>query len=834
VALGLFLAVSAYPAADELETLLTTGRAALADGLVKLAQKQFEQYLAKGGDSLTPGQTREAGVLLARALHQQEKYTDMLQLLKPKQGRLGAVPNNTAFLFWRAFAHYKLGRADRALAELDTPVKDGESDKEYGARAERLRAWCYIRTGRIDGALAAFARFDTMYPQSREAPRNLLEWGRTLVDADRLDDAREVLARLAVMPMDLTAVQEGQYWFARVLMQQGRRESALEALAVLGNCTNAQDDLRAEAWLAVADLHEMQTNRVAARAAFSNGLARAVSPELRNTCGFRLGRLLLDVGSLEEGVPLLKSLISATPGHALAPAAQLTLAQSLLDRGEHAESVDEFQHYLETFTNSTGQARAHHGKGWGLLKAGRYAEAAAAFDKAYVMFPDPPSKERCLFKVGDAQFANAQFKLAAETYRRVLDEFPESALSANALFQLAESEYRGEPIELAEVKFRQVVARYPESRFAEEALLRVAEIKERQGRWLDAIDELTRLMNVYSNGTFFAEALHGRGSAFFHLFRIREALTDFKRVVAGFPRSEVAKDAYYKQGMCHYWMGHDEEAVAVCRDFMKRWPDSPLAPEVLFWLAKYQYNQGEYAGAETDLLTFVEKYPEHPLADDCLLRAGLAASKHKEYVRSNDLLTRLIKEYPKSPRTAEARFNQGDALCQLAKFSAAILIFEEIINKYPDSSLVNAAWGRKGDCQFTLGAEDPKRYEESIESYRVVANSPDARLDLVMKAECMIGRCLEKMGKTTEAFEQYYREVIIRYFEEREKGAWHNETSQFWFSKAAWSAVDIMETKKDWRKVVSILKRIVMAGVPAMDEAAERLAKLRTERWWLY
>ena len=71
----------------------------------------------------------------------------------------------------------------------------------------------------------------------------------------------------------------------------------------------------------------------------------------------------------------------------------------------------------------------------------------------------------------------------------------------------------------------------------------------------------------------------------------------------------------------------------------------------------------------------------------------------------------------------------------------------------------------------------------------------------------MIGRCLEKTGETDQALEQYYRNVIVAYFEDREKGVWHSEGAKLWFSKAAWSAVDVLEARKDWRKAVSMYCR---------------------------
>jgi tetratricopeptide (TPR) repeat protein len=248
----------------------------------------------------------------------------------------------------------------------------------------------------------------------------------------------------------------------------------------------------------------------------------------------------------------------------------------------------------------------------------------------------------------------------------------------------------------------------------------------------------------------------------------------------------------------------------------------------------YDYNAGNYEQAENGFLSFVEAYPDNASADVAMLRAGLAAAKRKEYVRSVELLADLVKRYPNSRKVAEARFAQAEALSVLGKEPEAILIFDEIINKYADSGLVPAAWARKGDCQFTLGKDDARRYEESMASHRVVVSSSGAALDLVLQSEYMVGRCLEKLERPTEAFDQYYLNVILKYLEGRDAGQWYSEAAKLWFTRAAFSAADIMEARKDWRRVVSILQRVVDSGVPAADEAGERIARVRAERWWLF
>ena len=223
------------------------------------------------------------------------------------------------------------------------------------------------------------------------------------------------------------------------------------------------------------------------------------------------------------------------------------------------------------------------------------------------------------------------------------------------------------------------------------------------------------------------------------------------------------------------------------------------------------------------------------MADDALFWGGMAAAKREDYLRSIELFNRVAKEYPDSRRMAEARFAQADSLCELGRFAAAILVFEEIISKYPESDLIPSAWGRKGDCQFTLGSPDePERWEESIDSYRVVANSSSAGLDLVLQAEYKIGRCLEKLARAKDALEHYYIRVIVRFLEEREKGAWLNDATKVWFTRAVFNSADVLESRKDWKRLISILERVVEAGVPAAEEARQRIEKIKSEHWWLF
>ncbi len=139
-------------------------------------------------------------------------------------------------------------------------------------------------------------------------------------------------------------------------------------------------------------------------------------------------------------------------------------------------------------------------------------------------------------------------------------------------------------------------------------------------------------------------------------------------------------------------------------------------------------------------LDFADTYREHPLASEALLRGGILMSRRKEFTKAIEIFNRLAKDYPNSKRVPDARFEQGNALSDLGRFPDAILIYEQVINVYPDNDLVACAWGRKGDCQFALSTDDPKRYEEAVRSYNIAAGSKKADFASVLQAQYKTGK----------------------------------------------------------------------------------------------
>lgn len=814
-------------APSDLDNRISAAKTALADGMYASAEKTLSAYLEQRQE--WNDRDEEAVVLYLRSIYEQGRADEVIKIVKKQKLFSLQLPDKPSITYWLALAQFKKGLADKALETVsDIEKKHGEND--YSWRICRLKAQALMKTGNPAEALKQIEYFTGTYSNTPEYEANLLDYAKLLLQTNRTDDALAALKRLTGTGNVSKEKADGYFLLGKTLMTKSRWKEAIDSFAPVCKDAKINQDIRGEAWFFISQSYTALTNYEDAIIAASNGISTAQNPEIRRKSSGEMAILMIKTGK-EGGAALLKAVIKSEPNSPYSADLQLKLAGLLLDKGRNAEAIDEFQIYLDAYQDIPGMATAYSGRGWGLFRTERFAESAASFKKAYELSRNMAQKEKCLFKIGDAYFANGQYKLASEAYAQFIKEFPASDMIPNALYQAACSEIKTGDVEGAEKYFGELLNKFSNSVFAEQAYLRLGELKYDEAKYDEAIEHFNKLINIYSNSIFVADAVHGRGTTKYRMQRLQEAVTDFDFVLKNYPQSAVAENASYERGICYYRMGNETETLNVFSDFLKNYPKSKHVADIQFWLAQYEYNHGNREAAEKQFLDFAGTYKDNPSSQDALLRAGLSAYDRRQYVRAIEIFNKLAKDYSASKKLPEARFAQANALCELGRFADAILIYEEIINKYPDSDYMVSSWGRKGDCCFTLGMDNPKRYEESIKAYQVVIDSQKADADMLLQAAYKIGRSIEKAGKEQDALEQYYDKVMIPFLQDKEKGTIHSESSKLWFSRAANDAVNILEKKKDWKRAVSLLERIAKADVPASKEAGERAKKIRSDYW---
>ncbi len=814
--------VVAAPPLEDRDPAFVAGRAALEDGLYDLAQKKFEEFIRK---SYFRGKRALGALYLVQALSAQGKHEEIATWLAENKRLTDDTAVAGGLTYWLAKAQFDLARADEALLTLEGFETRFPTDPSR-APAERLRAEIYRSTGRTNEALAAYARAASVESDDAFAVDNLLAWSSLLLEGKMKDDAEDILRRVLKNYPDTPGSFAAKLWLGQMLVERKDCEEATKLLESVTAATEVAPDMRAGALIGLSACHIANSNLAEAASNLQQADALATEAKIRVQSRIDRARVLRDMNRTDEAVALLEETIRTFTGDPGLGPAQMDLAKLLLQQRHFTKALDAFQRYLEAFTDPEGEAQALIGRSWCLWELGRFAEAAASFERSYEVLKSPAEREMAMKKAGDAYFANGQYKLALEKYREFREAYMKSPQLPEVLFQLAECEGRLGEFENAEAGFVLITDQYPESPLAESAVFRLAALKEQQGKWDEAARHYDDFMLMHPKSSQWVGALLGRGQARYRAGQFEMAYKDFGEVLDMYPATEWAEQAFYLRGWCLYMTGDTAKALQLCRQFVETLPQSRWVPDVRFWLAEQLFNAKEYDKAEAAFLEIVSLHPASELADDAFYWAGRSAMAANDYRRSITHFNDMLKTFTNSSRRCEARFAQGDALSELGEFSGAILAFDDVVKSCAGSPIADRAMGRKGDCQYTLGADKAERYQEALASYQSVLDSPLATADVRMQGEFKMGRCLEKLGRRTEALE-HYMNVVYNWLLERDAG---NEPDVIWFTRSAFGAAALKESEGRWDEALRIYQRVVDAGVPASPDARNRIEKIRNEK----
>ncbi len=816
-------AASSAPASGESAwaASLARGRDALRDELYDLAESQFR---AAGSNAPSDDVRADAAAGVMETRIERGRPREALAFLASEVGVEAA--RRPVILHWRASAQCAAGDAAGAMETLSLLASTGVPP-DLREAAWRLYAGALDDAGRIDESLAVWEALVREFPASaRHALDRAALWVRVGSGPPALRAIDDVIRAHPAAP----EARAARLMLARQRAAARDWAAALAEAAPISTDTNAPASDRARAWLLIGAVEEARTNLAAAVAALDRGQELAArTPVAADIAFFRAG-LRVRAGDLDAGRELLRAAIQAYPRHLEGARIQLDLARRFLDAGRHADALAGFQNHLDAYEEPGDRAEAQMGKGWCLLALQRPAEAAAAFEKAAEQLADPDRRIEAEFKAADAWFSNAQFLTAFDRYEAFRKAHPAHAMAPRAAFLAAESLNRAGRADEAMARFAAIESGDPSSPLAPQAALQRVRILEARGAWAEALAGHESILARHPASAQAAAARLGRGLIRYRRGEFEPALADFDALAADAAGGVVAEHAAFMRGWCLYLVGRDDEAVRVCRDFIRGHAASVWAPDVQFWLGEHAFNLGDFATAETEFLRLADAYPASPLADQALYRAARSAASAREFVRAIEHGSRLASSHPKSAYLSDARFAQGDALSELGRFDAALLSFDEIIKARPDGYLALLAWGRKGDCHFTLGSTDTARYAQALACYQSVRDNAKAGAELAMQADYKAGRCFERMGRPGDAFERYMA-VVYGHAAERRAG---RTGAPVWFARAAFGAAALQERAEQWREAANIYRRVVEDGGSAAADAAVQIRRIQAEHWMLF
>ena len=552
---------------------------------------------------------------------------------------------------------------------------------------------------------------------------------------------------------------------------------------------------------------------------------RAGRREVRLRAGYLVGFLeMSDDSSRTAGVSRVRALLRSNPGDGISVAAARTFADKLLEFRDFKGADDEYRRYIEINPAAATDADVLDRRGRALLMLGRSSEAAGAFARAEQASANALEKAKAAYNQGEAFRAEGRYSDAAACFERSVG-YGGADVDRARFWQADALERSGEPKKAEEIYS---ALGEQDGMWGAKARLRLAAIAVGKGRLSDAIDsygKLVALTNILPASDI-TEAYLGRGRACYRDYRFKDAEADFGVVAKRDPQK--ADGMRFLSALCLYGAGKDIDAKAAAASLMTSTKDKDLHADLMLWCAKYEFNHGEYADACTHFETYASLRPGSDKAAEALLWAARCATALTDYSKAVELATQTAKASAADSRIfIEALLVQGEAVMELGRYDEAVQVFDRAAKQAGSGPDATKAAVLKADALYAMGAGDLSKYNDAIEAYRSLPDgnvlSPDRRIEVAFK----IGRALEKVSRTADAMDQYYKNVLLAYSEATGKGVLLGTPARTFFARAAFSLADYFVAAGNGAAARSALERVIAADVPAAGEAKRRLAALK-------
>ncbi|HKJ23636.1 MAG TPA: tetratricopeptide repeat protein [Myxococcota bacterium] len=693
-----------------------------------------------------------------------------------RQLRSDALSGDPEALAWRAQAELELGRADAALAALDTAL-EARPEGELRERLFALRGDALSDLGRADEAVHAYGRSGSEYAryaaavaalndgrheQACRLARALLE---SRPDGEYATELQLVLGE-GLLALDHPA--EAAPAFQAVLDADPPPPAASRARLRLAWCRFLGGDPGAAAALFRASLDEQGDGPEAEEASYMWGRGLEESGDAagalrvwrahvkRFDAGPHRAEVLAGLARLdgEHGERWVDELLRAGGDPQPAARALLALADREAEAGDQERAVERYAAFLQRFPEDPGASRARYGQAWGLYDLGRTAEAGAALaDVAGDPAADEETRRSALElavwawqRAGDVDRSLASYRAFARTAP------PDERLWAAAQV-VAGALQQADRTADADRVLDEVLDRVRSADTALGALVEKVWVALDAGRLDDAEVALRGAARLRVRAGLeesrVAEACFFVGEGRYDAGDPTRAAELYARA-AEWGDPQIVPRALYKLGFCELARERWDEAAQAFRSLTAGYPEHELFGEALFLLGESEYRADRLEQAVEDLSRLRREFPDHEVLPKALFRLGQALGRLERWEPCAAVLAELNRRAPDFANGAEAELWRGRALAALGDPRGARAAFERVIARDEGVLSARARLGI-GRAEFAAG-----NWEEALsQSLRVVVLY--AQPEEVAQALLLSGRSLARMGDRDRARAQFTR-----------------------------------------------------------------------------
>jgi TolA-binding protein len=303
------------------------------------------------------------------------------------------------------------------------------------------------------------------------------------------------------------------------------------------------------------------------------------------------------------------------------------------------------------------------------LSNGSFQDAIDSLSGFEQRFPNDPRLGEAAFRLGEALEAGSRDAAAVDAFLRAssISDAP-AQVRSRAAFRAGLLQLKMRRLDEVHETLEKVAALGAEPELVQQALLVRSRAYELAEDWLDSLNLLEKLFQDGSiSPAFEQQARFRRAWALQMLGRVDESRREFTDLV--------------------------EDAASGTFTF-----------QALFWLGQDCFGRGDFAAARRwfERLGQQAAASSEPLAGEGLYWAARSAQREQLWRESISLFQQVVDLGQPVDRAGDARFGQGESATEMGDFTLAADFFKDLIQRWPDHEMVASAWGRMGDCFWTL------------------------------------------------------------------------------------------------------------------------------------
>jgi len=630
---------------------------------------------------------------------------------------------------------------------------------------------------RWDLAADAFRKFLQKHPDHERVPYARLYLGLTLVNADKLSDARQVLREY--------------------VRDYPRSKSLADALYRVGECSYLLDDLKAAEtefqqflkqypehdlveWALpyLADTKLRLKKPEAARDLFKKALAQYPHSRLTEDSNFGLARAYEDLQETDAASAIYAQLAENKPTGSRAAQSLMNLATIRFRAGKYEDASKSFLRLTADFPKSRLLAAAHLNAGFSLYQMGQYRRAIEEFDRAAA---DKRQATTASYWKGITFKALGDTAQATQIIKSTYQADPQGPMAESALFYWADCELRSAHYAPAKGLFLELVRKWPQGEFADDSLHFAGEAALLAGSIDEAETLVQRFEKEHRNSPLalheeilLGRVLNAKAAALLKQSTgskqgggpdgnqnrrqadelRRTAIEHVEKVVAESRLPRTVALARFHLGRILQDAGQHARAVEALAPLVKQAEQPQASAEAVESLVISAHSQSELGNQEAAIAAF-SKYlalrpkggqAEQALADRALANARLG----KTQAAGADALL-LLKEFPQSSVGADTLRRLAERAYDAKEWTGAAELFQMMVERgAAESDLRRIGLSGLGWAKFQL-----KAYDESAAAFEQVFDRFSVRHPQVAEAGYMRGRALQEAGKRSEAAKAY-------------------------------------------------------------------------------